>query len=183
MLRTLRSSADAQYMHIFPLMLSLLKPAVETLLCLELIQRHDKQVSVCCYYALWAISLLACNHVAWAVLMYECLMQNSVNKKKVEDYSKFIQPEDEMWLKKISGKLTKSGYTSHKQFQADVHQLMTNAQIYNGAGGGVCAYPGKQSHFGCLLIAALHMKVSCCENWKGCLMLSQLHRCRCFLLR
>ena len=46
-----------------------------------------------------------------------------------------------MWIKKINGKLGKSGYTSGQQFKADVRQLKVNAEGYN-LGGGLCAYPG-----------------------------------------
>ena len=102
--------------------------------------------------------------------MHDCPLQNPVNKKSVIDYNKFILPEDEMWIKKITGKLIKSGYTSHKQFKADLHQLMTNAQTYNGSEGGVCAYPRKQSHFGCYMLAALHAQRSCFETCNRCLL-------------
>ena len=64
-----------------------------------------------------------------------------MSKKNVADYNKFVLPEDEMWIKKINGKLGKSGYTSGQQFKADVRQLKVNAEGYN-LGGGLCAYPG-----------------------------------------
>ena len=64
-----------------------------------------------------------------------------MSKKNVADYNNFVLPEDEMWIKKINGKLTKSGYTSGQQFKADVRQLKMNAEKYN-LGGGLCAFPG-----------------------------------------
>ena len=64
-----------------------------------------------------------------------------MSKKNVADYNNFVLPEDEMWIKKINGKLTKSGYTSGQQFKADVRQLKMNAEGYN-LGGGLCAFPG-----------------------------------------
>ena len=69
------------------------------------------------------------------------MLQIPVNKKNVADYNNFVLPEDEMWIKKINGKLAKSGYTSGQQFKADVRQLKVNAEGYN-LGGGLCAYPG-----------------------------------------
>ena len=69
------------------------------------------------------------------------MLQLPVSKKNVADYNKFVLPEDEMWIKKINGKLGKSGYTSGQQFKADVRQLKVNAEGYN-LGGGLCAYPG-----------------------------------------
>lgn len=69
------------------------------------------------------------------------MLQVPVNKKNVSDYNNFVPPEDEMWIKKINGKLAKSGYTSGQQFKADVCQLKVNAEGYN-LGGGLCAYPG-----------------------------------------
>lgn len=64
-----------------------------------------------------------------------------MNKKNVADYNNFVLPEDEMWIKKINGRLAKSGYTTGQQFKADVCQLKVNAEGYN-LGGGLCAYPG-----------------------------------------
>lgn len=69
------------------------------------------------------------------------MLQIQVSKKNVADYNKFVQPEDEMWIKKINGKLAKSGYTSGQQFKNDVRQMKLNAENYN-LGGGLCAYPG-----------------------------------------
>lgn len=126
------------------------------------------------------------------------LLQNPVNKKQIEDYGNFVKPEDEMWVKKINGKLTKSQYTSHKQFKADIHQLMRNAQVYNAAfGGGVCAYPGMNewnsrpcrhdiiahciNATSCFRLFILHWKLNChsTRSYKGCVALQRqqlLHR-------
>ena len=67
-----------------------------------------------------------------------------MSKKNVADYNKFVLPEDEMWIKKINGKLGKSGYTSGQQFKADVRQLKVNAEGYNL--GGDCAPTQVQPH-------------------------------------
>lgn len=69
------------------------------------------------------------------------MLQVQVSKKNVKDYNNFVRPEDEIWVKKINGKLAKSGYSSSQQFMADVHQLLMNAEAYN-LGGGLCAFPG-----------------------------------------
>ena len=69
------------------------------------------------------------------------MLQVQVSKKNVKDYNSFVQPEDEMWIKKINGKLAKSGYSSSQQFVADVQQMRVNAEAYN-LGGGLCAFPG-----------------------------------------
>ena len=61
--------------------------------------------------------------------------------KGVADYNDFVKPEDEMWIKKINQKLTRSAYVTHRQFREDVHQILKNAQKYN-LSTGVCAHPG-----------------------------------------
>ena len=73
-------------------------------------------------------------------------MQSSVTKtgKGVADYNNFVKPEDEMWIKKINQKLTRSAYVTHGQFREDVHQILKNAVTYNQS-TGVCAHPGPLS--------------------------------------
>ena len=71
------------------------------------------------------------------------LLQIPVSKVRVTDYNDFVRPEDEMWLKKINGKLTKVQYVNRSQFQNDVHQIWKNAVKYNVYSGSLCAFPGK----------------------------------------
>jgi len=59
----------------------------------------------------------------------------------VADYNNFVKPEDEMWIKKINQKLTRSAYVTHGQFREDVHQILKNALTYNQS-TGECAHPG-----------------------------------------
>ncbi|KAL0025336.1 hypothetical protein WJX79_008358 [Trebouxia sp. C0005] len=71
------------------------------------------------------------------------VFNSSVTKtgsKGVADYNDFVKPEDEMWIKKINQKLTRSAYVTHRQFREDVHQILKNAQKYN-LSTGVCAHP------------------------------------------
>lgn len=67
-----------------------------------------------------------------------------MSKKIVYDYNKFVSEADEMWIKKINVKLTRSQYSSRQEFDADVHQIAKNARAYNYAyhQGAVCANPG-----------------------------------------
>lgn len=62
-------------------------------------------------------------------------------KNGVSDYNKFVKPEDEMWIKKINQKLTRSAYVTHGQFREDMHQIMKNAVTYNTSTAD-CAHPG-----------------------------------------
>ena len=70
------------------------------------------------------------------------LLQTPVNKKLVTDYNRYVMVEDEMWIKKINVKLTRSVYVTHQQFKEDVHQILRNAQQYNVLSPSMCAYPG-----------------------------------------
>ena len=80
------------------------------------------------------------------------LLQVPVNKKMVTDYNSFVKADDEIWIKKINSKITRSLYTTAKQFEADVHQILKNAQKYNVHSASMCAFPGKFSHcFACWL--------------------------------
>jgi len=63
-------------------------------------------------------------------------------KNAVADYNKYVEPEDEMWIKKINQKLTRSAYVTHGQFREDVHQILKNAHKYNQFSGSMCAHPG-----------------------------------------
>ena len=62
-------------------------------------------------------------------------------KQGVTDYNNFVRPEDEMWVRKISQKLTRAAYVTHIQFREDVHQILKNAQKYNDA-GSLCGHEG-----------------------------------------
>ncbi len=62
-------------------------------------------------------------------------------KNGVSDYNKFVKPEDEMWIKKINQKLTRSAYVMHGQFREDMHQILKNAVTYNTSTAD-CAHPG-----------------------------------------
>lgn len=116
------------------------------------------------------------------------MLQVQVSKKHVKDYNNFVQPEDEIWIKKINGKLAKSGYSSRQQFLADVHQMRANAEAYN-LGGGLCAFPGNsclqllEMHWTCPLFAVyvLSMRSKCvhasvCPSVHACVC---VHLCMC----
>ena len=62
-------------------------------------------------------------------------------KVGVPDYNNYVKPEEEMWIKKINQKLTRSAYVTHGQFRQDMLQILKNAQTYNTS-TGECAHPG-----------------------------------------
>ncbi len=62
-------------------------------------------------------------------------------KNGVSDYNNFVKLEDEIWIKKINQKLTRSAYVTHGQFRKDMHQILKNAVTYNQS-TGMCAHPG-----------------------------------------
>ncbi len=62
-------------------------------------------------------------------------------KNGVSDYNNFVKLEDEIWIKKINQKLTRSAYVTHGQFREDMHQILKNAVTYNQS-TGMCAHPG-----------------------------------------
>lgn len=64
-----------------------------------------------------------------------------VNTKTIADYNDFVAPEDEMWLDKILEKANAGWYVTVDAFRADMQQLVTNAQAYNGPDGGAQRYP------------------------------------------
>ena len=70
------------------------------------------------------------------------LLQTPVSKKMVKDYNDFVTVSEEMYIKIISGVLSRAQYVTHEEFRADVHQILKNAQKYNLSMASLCACPG-----------------------------------------
>ena len=72
-----------------------------------------------------------------------CASQQQVNKASVPDYSRFVHPDKEIWLKKIATKVRRQEYIDSAQLCADYDQLLDNAKAYNSPGSGSLGTPGR----------------------------------------
>lgn len=59
-----------------------------------------------------------------------------MRKTVVPDYNAWVKPEDEMWLEKIRGRISKYHYATAAAFVADLDQIRVNAEAYNTPGHG-----------------------------------------------
>ena len=59
-----------------------------------------------------------------------------VRKTVVPDYNEWVKPEDEMWVEKIRGRLSKHAYSTAAEFMSDLDQIRVNAEAYNSPGRG-----------------------------------------------
>jgi len=91
-------------------------------------------------------------------------------KNGVSDYNNFVKLEDEVWIKKINQKLTRSAYVTHGQFREDMHQILKNAVTYNQS-TGMCAHPGPLFVF----VLALVLALFCNLFWHSKSVISQMY--------
>ena len=75
--------------------------------------------------------------------MLACNPQVAVSHRMVMDYAKFVAKADEMDLSKIGRKVGGARYSGASGLLADLEQIVRNADVYNGPGGGICAAPGE----------------------------------------
>ena len=91
-------------------------------------------------------------------------------KNGVSDYNNFVKLEDEVWIKKINQKLTRSAYVTHGQFREDMHQILKNAVTYNQS-TGMCAHPGLFF----VLVLAFVFALFCNLLWHSKSVISQMY--------
>ena len=64
-----------------------------------------------------------------------------MSKNTVQDYNRYVEPDEEMWLGEILKKSKQGKYESVEAYRADAAKIELNCRKYNGINGGICANP------------------------------------------
>ena len=70
-------------------------------------------------------------------------VQEKVASQFCPDYNQWVEPEKEMWLRRIMDKCRKGDYSNHAEFHTDVCQIAANSRAYNSEGHGIYRGPGE----------------------------------------
>ena len=86
------------------------------------------------------------DHEARLTARPAAVVQDQVNKLQVPDYSQFVLPSREIWLRKIAMKARRLTYTNSQEMCSDYGQLRDNCEAYNTPSNGLYGGPGEAWH-------------------------------------